>query len=171
MPGACHGLEKRLIQKVSLLLLVLMGLSALGMPVMRASVAAPDVVTFPVTSPLDDIDDNPGNGTCHTSLIGPAAGLCTLRAAVMEANRASGAGATIMLPAGIYSLTIPAAGIGGDANGSLDLTTPSSGNPLISIVGAERTQRLSTATRSTGCSPFTRTAPPASAVSASGMAM
>ena len=103
---------------------------------LRAAFAAPAVVTFDVTSTLDDVDDDAGNGTCHTSPSGPAAGLCTLRAAVMEANRTSAPSATIVLPPGIYTLTIPSAGFGGDVNGSLDLTNPVGGNPLISVLGA-----------------------------------
>src|SRR5579859_6437048 len=86
-------------------------------------------VTFTVNSPLDRIDDNVGDGICHT-----ASGTCTLRAAVMEADVASStAGATIILPAGIYSLTIPAAVPDGPENGDLNLIA---GNPMISIVGA-----------------------------------
>ena len=53
------------------------------------AVAAPSDIPFNVTTTVDDIDDNPGNGVCHTNPLGPAAGLCTLRAAVMEANRVS----------------------------------------------------------------------------------
>ena len=60
-------------------------------------------VTFTVNSTDDLPDTNPASGTCHT-----AANTCTLRAAVMQANRSSGAGATIILPPGVYTLTIPA---------------------------------------------------------------
>ena len=70
-------------------------------------------------------------GTCHT-----AANTCTLRAAIMQANRASGAGATIMLPAGTYKLTIPAAGTDGETSGELNLTTPSNSSIPIGIVRA-----------------------------------
>src|SRR5258706_2751672 len=56
---------------------------------------------FNVNDANDLVDDNPGNGICHT-----AAGTCALRAAMMEANKSSGA--TINLPAGVYHLTIPA---------------------------------------------------------------
>jgi hypothetical protein len=93
--------------------------------------ASPSVVTFTVNSILDQPDDLTIPGTCHT-----AAGTCTLRAAVMQANRTSGAGATIIIPSGIYTLTIPAAGTDGEENGDLDLTAPISGNPVINIAGA-----------------------------------
>ena len=88
-------------------------------------------VTFTVNSTLDQPDDLTIPGTCHT-----AANTCTLRAAVMQANRTSGAGATIIVPAGIYTLTIPAAGSDGEENGDLNLTTPAIGSPVITIIGA-----------------------------------
>ncbi|MEO7064662.1 MAG: hypothetical protein ABI082_12935, partial [Dokdonella sp.] len=58
------------------------------------------VQTFTVNSTLDQVDDDTTDNVCHT-----AANTCTLRAAVMQANRAPTAGATIMLPAGVYTLT------------------------------------------------------------------
>jgi hypothetical protein len=88
-------------------------------------------VTFKVNSIADLPDDLATPGTCHTT-----ANTCTLRAAVMQANRTSGVGATIMLPAGVYKLTIPAAGTDDERNGDLNLTTPASGNPVITITGA-----------------------------------
>ncbi len=82
---------------------------------------------FTVNSTADMVDDSPGNGACHT-----AAHTCTLRAAIMEANRSS-TGATINLPAGTYKLTLAGSG---EAAGDLNLTTPASGNPAITISGA-----------------------------------
>ncbi len=55
---------------------------------------------FMVNSTLDAVDANPGDGACAT-----AAGDCTLRAAVMEANALVGPDA-ISLPAGTYTLSI-----------------------------------------------------------------
>ncbi len=86
---------------------------------------------FNVNSTADAVDDNPGDGLCHT-----IAGTCTLRAAVMEANRTSGIGATINLPVGTYTLLIPAAGSDDEASGDLNLTAPTSGDPHITIAGA-----------------------------------
>src|SRR5205823_4956215 len=63
--------------------------------------------TFTVDSTADAVDANPGDGHCAT-----AAGQCTLRAAVQEANTTPGAD-TIMVPAGTYNLKLP--GIDEDA--------------------------------------------------------
>lgn len=86
---------------------------------------------FTVDSTLDQIDDDVSDGVCRT-----AAGTCTLRAAIMQANRTTGVGATIRLPAGTYTLSRPRTPSGGERDGDLDLTTPASGNPVIRIVGA-----------------------------------
>src|SRR5688500_7395645 len=61
---------------------------------------------FTVTSPIDAVDAAPGDGACAS-----AAGACTLRAAVMEANALAGAD-TIVLPAGTYGRTIANANAG-----------------------------------------------------------
>jgi len=87
---------------------------------------------FTVDSILDQIDDDTSDGICHT-----AANTCTLRAAVMSANKVSGTDdATIVLPAGIYTLIRPADATDGDDNGDLNLTAPVSGTPAIIIRGA-----------------------------------
>jgi hypothetical protein len=95
--------------------------------------AAPSAlaVTFIVDSTADLPDTNPTSGTCHTT-----ANSCTLRAAVMQANHATAPSAIIMLPAGIYNLTIPATAADGDDNGDLNLTTPPNGFTTITISGA-----------------------------------
>lgn len=108
---------------------VVCALASLG--AVFGATAASAVVTFTVDSVLDQIDDDTADGLCHT-----VANTCTLRAAVMQANLASGAGATILLPAGIYTLTRPAQGANGPDNGDLNLTTPAAGDPPISILGA-----------------------------------
>jgi CSLREA domain-containing protein len=77
--------------------------------------AAATFTTFKVNTEADAIDANPGNGTCAT-----AAGNCTLRAAVQEANALAGEDwQTIDLPAGTYTLTI--AGSGDAESGDLDI--------------------------------------------------
>jgi len=86
-----------------------MALLMFAMPITTGAQAAPAAVTFTVNSTLDQPDDLTVPGTCHT-----AENTCTLRAAIMQANRTSGAGATILLPSGTYALTIPAAGADGE---------------------------------------------------------
>jgi predicted outer membrane repeat protein len=84
------------------------------------AMSASAAVVFTVNSTLDQIDDNPTDGICHT-----IDNTCTLRAAVMSANRASGTGSTIVLPAGPpYTLVIPATVADGDDNGDLNLNVP-----------------------------------------------
>jgi hypothetical protein len=92
--------------------------------------AATSPIVFNVNSTADGIDDDLGDGLCHT-----AANTCTLRAAVMQANVA-GASSTIVLPAGPYTLVRPALGDDGPDGGDLNLTSPLSGNPVITISGA-----------------------------------
>ena len=100
----------------------------LGLAALHPAVAQ---VTYIVDSVLDQIDDDTSDGVCHT-----AADTCTLRAAVMQANLASGAGATIQLPAATYTLVRPASGANGPDNGDLNFTTPASGDPRITLLGA-----------------------------------
>lgn len=86
--------------------------------------------TFTVDSTADLVDDNVDDGICHT-----ASGTCTLRAAVMQANRSDSAGATIELPAGTYTLSLAPTGIDADDNGDLNFSTPSAGVPIV-LAGA-----------------------------------
>src|SRR5262245_47272636 len=92
---------------------------AFGVGLVSPAAAA---VVFSVDSILDEVDDDTADGVCHT-----AAGTCTLRAAVMQANTITGIGATIVLPAGVYTLTRPASGADLDDNGDLNLLAPVSG--------------------------------------------
>lgn len=89
---------------------------------------------FNVNSTLDQIDADTSDGICAT-----AAGTCTLRAAIMQANRASGFGVvTIHVPAGVYKLVRPRTATGGELDGDLDLNAPVIGNPQIHILGSGR---------------------------------
>lgn len=74
--------------------------------------------SFTVNSTADATDANPGNGVCET-----AAGnnICTLRAAIQEANFLTGTD-QIIVPAGTYGLSIPGSGENGAATGDLDVT-------------------------------------------------
>ncbi|MGQ0576199.1 MAG: right-handed parallel beta-helix repeat-containing protein [Pseudonocardia sp.] len=80
--------------------------------------------TFTVTSAADATDAAPGDGSCAT-----AAGTCTLRAAVQEANALAGP-QSIGLPAGTYEIAIAPLNLNGAENGDLDVTGP------LAIVGA-----------------------------------
>lgn len=71
---------------------------------------------FVVNSTFDEVDANPGNGTCATE-----AGECTLRAAIQESN-AMPRGNTIRLRDSTYTLTIPEVSDGGIEGGDLDVT-------------------------------------------------
>ncbi|MEW5986137.1 MAG: choice-of-anchor Q domain-containing protein, partial [Chloroflexota bacterium] len=71
-----------------------------------------------VDSTLDAVDTSPGDGVCA------AGGVCTLRAAVQEANAQKTADPlTITLPAGTYRLTIPGEWENEAATGDLDVTS------------------------------------------------
>ena len=87
--------------------------------------------TFQVNSTADQPDDDISDGICHT-----AAGTCTLRAAVMQANTFAAQGATILVPAGTYTLQRPVLGSDGDSEGDLNLTGTRNGNVTTSIIGA-----------------------------------
>src|SRR5260370_24286462 len=72
--------------------------------------------TFNVNSFIDVPDVNPGNGVCETA---PGNNICTLRAAIQEANALDGAD-TIVLQGLPYMLTRP--GLDDTAlNGDLDI--------------------------------------------------
>ncbi|MBZ0271881.1 hypothetical protein K8I61_07570 [bacterium] len=74
--------------------------------------------TFNVDSVLDAVDANPGDGVCAT-----AVNVCSLRAAIMEANALDHSSNTINVPAGTYNLSIAPSGET-DANGDLDILVP-----------------------------------------------
>ena len=103
------------------------------------ALAAPaSAAQLTVNALSDGVDASPGDGTCRT-----AAGTCTLRAAVQEAD-ASNAADTITLPAGrlqlgrplVFPLPSQTADLELDpANGDLDVT----GTVTIRGAGADRT--------------------------------
>ena len=105
--------------------LALLGLAMLAAPTAQAT------ISFTVDTVADLVDDDVSDGVCGTSVDS-----CSLRAAIMQANRIIGLDVTILLPAGTYTLALPASGVDGDDNGDLLLTTPLTGNPVIAISGA-----------------------------------
>lgn len=95
---------------LSLFLVVCVSLLSLGVNPGSARSTA----SFVVNSTTDAVDAAPGDGICAT-----AGGVCTLRAAIQEANALAGDD-IITLPAGTYMLTI--VGTGDTAAGDLDIT-------------------------------------------------
>ena len=75
-----------------------------------------EAAIFKVNSTDDIVDAAPGNGVCLTGT-----GVCTLRAAVQEANALAGAD-EIRLKAATYRLTLTGAGEDLAATGDLDIT-------------------------------------------------
>jgi CSLREA domain-containing protein len=94
--------------------------------------------TFTVNSTTDAVDASIGNGVCAT-----AGAVCTLRAAIQEANF-TGAPDTIILPAGTYTLNL--AGVNEDvaATGDLDILNDLTimgvglGSTIINAAGIDR---------------------------------
>ncbi|MCX6463890.1 MAG: right-handed parallel beta-helix repeat-containing protein [Pseudonocardiales bacterium] len=92
-------------------------LLALVLAVVFASSSAL-AVSHRVDTTADAPDVAPGDGVCAT-----AAGECSLRAAIQEAN-ATIVADQIVLPAGTYTLTVPPAGANLAESGDLDVTRP-----------------------------------------------
>ena len=99
-------------------------LSGVVIGVLAVAVPA-GAATFTVNSTDDAVDANPGDGSCAT-----AQGVCTLRAAIQEANALAGAD-TIILPAGVYTLQIGGPREDDGATGDLDI------RDHLTIVGAD----------------------------------
>lgn len=132
MPGKRHGPSAApalflTLFMPALLLLMLWG----ALPVQAA--------TFTVDDTGDTRDDDPADGVCAD-----AEGACTLRAAVDQANALDGPD-TIVLPAGVYTLTLAAAGEndndGGDLDVLDDLTVEGAG-PDVTVVDAAWADRV-----------------------------
>src|SRR6266545_1905890 len=99
-----------MVAGVALVLASIMAFGTLSSP--RVARATP----FLVNSTEDAVDAVPGDGICAT-----LTGVCTLRAAIMEANMLPGTD-TITIPAGIYKLTIPGSNEDRSATGDLDVS-------------------------------------------------
>jgi len=76
--------------------------------------------TFTVNAVDERRDAAPGDGSCDADPAAPGEEQCTLRAAVQEANATPGAD-TIVVPAGIYRLTLQGSGEDAGLTGDLDL--------------------------------------------------
>jgi hypothetical protein len=73
----------------------------LGAGLGLAGPAAAASLTFVVNNSVDAVDAKPGDGVCAT-----AASTCTLRAAVMEASFQTANDVLMLVPAGVYKLTL-----------------------------------------------------------------
>jgi len=98
-------------------------LSALAWPSWNTSLVRAD--TFLVNDTSDVVDGNPGDGVCETTA---GSAICTLRAAIQEANAlaalaGSAVSSDIEVPAGTYVLSIAGAGEDAAVSGDLDINT------------------------------------------------
>lgn len=87
--------------------------------------SAAHAAMFEVTSTMDAVDSDPGDGVCES-----AGGGCTLRAAVQEANASPDDADSIFLPAGTYTLILPGTedlAAAGDLDISSDLSVVGAG--------------------------------------------
>lgn len=113
-------------------------LAGLGLTVFLWLAAPTRAATYTVTSAADAVDANPGDGVCAT-----AGSVCTLRAAVQEANASAGDDVISFNPA-LTTITLSLAGQGEDAaaTGDLDLAAAGTAGRLtisgngVSVAGA-----------------------------------
>jgi len=97
--------------------------------------------TFNVNSTIDAIDANPGNSICE---IASGNGICTLRAAIQEANTQSGS-SLILIPLGNYTLSIPGDNENLAASGDLDISKPitiTGEGSGVTVIDANRIDRI-----------------------------
>ena len=97
--------------------------------------SADSPVSLKVNSTDDAPDMAPGDGVCETA---PGNHVCTLRAAVQEADAAAGPGA-IELPAGTYTLTVAGPGEDAALTGDLDIRnnlTLTGAGPALTVIDA-----------------------------------
>ncbi len=105
-------------------------LLALFLLTVKVSAATP-AATFTVNSTADAADANIGNGICAT-----ATNVCTLRAAIEEANSNFTVANTINLPAGVYALTL------GELEIVSSLTIQGATSGITEINGGANSQRI-----------------------------
>jgi large repetitive protein len=108
-------------------ILVLVALVALLMPWIGSQPAHAAGKTFSVNSTLDEPDAVPGDGNC----VSVPAGVCTLRAAIMEANLWLGDDIIILQPNKTYLLTRAGGGDDSANLGDLDIVQ----NLTINVAG------------------------------------
>ncbi len=98
-----------------------LGWAALTLTLLVVFAPAAGAAVFNVNAGFDDVDVDPGDGSCATE--GQEYSVCTLRAAIMEANALPGVD-TVLLPPGTYSLTLFGPFDNNGAVGDLDVLEP-----------------------------------------------
>jgi CSLREA domain-containing protein len=96
-------------------LLALTILTSCGTTSLLAPIAPTSLTVINVNSTTDSVDAKPGDFICADTR-----GQCSLRAAIMESNDATGV-QTVELPAGTYNLTLAGAGEDNSKTGDLDI--------------------------------------------------
>jgi len=112
-------------------------LAVVAVVALLAAFSSADAATFTVTDRSDNADALPGDGLCAT-----ANGVCTLRAAIQEANASAGSD-TISLPRGAYRL------IAGELVISDDLVLTGAGSDNTAINNARKARVMSIASPAT----------------------
>jgi predicted outer membrane repeat protein len=102
-----------------------------SVPATLTVTAAGPGINLNVNTTDDRIDDDTSDGVCHTS-----ANTCSLRAAIMQANRLTGPLVRINVPAGVYTLTRPPTGTDDESSGNLNISPLFFGAAAIVISGA-----------------------------------
>jgi len=104
--------------------------------------------TFTVDSVMDIADANPGDGVCETA---PGSGICTLRAAIQEANGLPGSD-RIELPAGTYTIALQGTNEDAGATGDFDvlddaeISGDTSATTIVDAAGLDRILDIFSAT-------------------------
>ena len=131
--------------RVSFRVLLVLLLAAVPAPCLFAN-------TFNVNSLLDVVDANPGDGICRTA---PNNTVCTLRAAIMEANALPGADTINLQANSTYTLELPgtdSAGLNGDLDvlDSVTIVGAGAGSTIINGNGLVTGDRIMTVYRCIG---------------------
>jgi CSLREA domain-containing protein len=117
-----------------------LGSIASSIALLGAALAAQAGPTFTVNS----LGDAPGGGSLTNGVCETAAGngICTLRAAIMEANHAPGGDARIVVPAGTYILSRAPANPDTESAGDLDLLAPMTIEGSASVIDGSAIDRV-----------------------------
>ena len=115
IPQRAQEISMKVKKSISIIAIII-GLTIALVWLMGRRETAVHAATFTVNSTVDAVDTNPGDGSCNTS-----GGVCTLRAAIQEANALPGLD-NINLPNGNYLLSLTDTILDTDAFGDLDIS-------------------------------------------------